>query len=341
MQIKSLRLISYRSWPVDDSVLSEKALAKEKKLKQYEQLREDGCSEKVALEVIGISRPTYFRWKKERLKSRIALEPQSRAPRNKRKRQWSKALEQLVIALRHRYPVWGKLKITEILLREYQQKVSDSTVGRILTKLLKQGKIKPVCFYYGSLQQKKARVFHGHSKRWKKGMKAKTPGELIQIDHMKVYPIAGIRMAHFKATCPVTKITYAQVYMGATSRCAEDFLKYIQSLFPFPIISIQVDGGSEFREHFEEQCKILNIPLFVLPPRSPELNGNVERRNGTFRCEFYSTYRGLSTLPAVREELEKYVSFYNTFRPHQSLNQMTPMAYLQSISEGGQKSHML
>ena len=172
-------------------------------------------------------------------------------------------------------------------------------------------------------------------------MKAKKPGELIQIDHMKVSPIPGVRMAHFKATCPITKITHTRVYSRATSICAEDFMKYIQSLFPFSILSIQVDVGSEFREHFEEQCKTLNIPLFVLPPRSPELNGNVERRNGTYRCEFYATYRGVGSLTDVRNELKKYDQFYNTFRPHQALNQKTPVAYWQSISEEVEKSHML
>ena len=96
-------------------------------------------------------------------------------------------------------------------------------------------------------------------------MKAKYPGELIQIDHMKVYPTPGFRVIHFKATCPVTKITYSQIYSRATSRCSEKFL--------VPIQSIQVDGGSEFRKHFEERCEALQIPLFVLPPRSPEKNG--------------------------------------------------------------------
>ena len=154
MQIKSLRLVSYRSWRIDDTVLSKKALEKEKKLKHYEQLREEGCSEKTALAVVGLSRPTYFRWKKERLESRIALEPKSRVPKNRRKRQWSQALEQHVLSVRRRHPVWGKAKITEILRREYGKKISETTVGRILSTLLKTGKIQPVCYYWGSLDRK-------------------------------------------------------------------------------------------------------------------------------------------------------------------------------------------
>ena len=42
---------------------------------------------------------------------------------------------------------------------------------------------------------------------------------------------------------------------------------------PFDLISIQVDGGSEFRDEFEQACEVLKNPLFVLPPRKP--NGMV------------------------------------------------------------------
>jgi len=56
---------------------------------------------------------------------------------------------------------------------------------------------------------------------------------------------------------------------------------------PFPIRAIQVDGGSEFEAVFEEACQRRNIKLFILPPRSPELNGYVERAHRTHSEEFY------------------------------------------------------
>lgn len=96
-----------------------------------------------------------------------------------------------------------------------------------------------------------------------------------------------------------------------------------------------MDGGSEFRQHFEKECEILNIPFFVLPPRSPELNGNVERGNGTFRYEFYFAYSGIPSITEAQKKLEEYTKFYNIFRPHQSLNQMTPMAYFKCSFQGG------
>ena len=59
---------------------------------------------------------------------------------------------------------------------------------------------------------------------------------------------------------------------------------------PFPIRAIQVDGGSEFKADFERECQSRGIRLFELPPRSPKLNGHVERNNGAWRYEFYATW---------------------------------------------------
>jgi hypothetical protein len=50
---------------------------------------------------------------------------------------------------------------------------------------------KPVEFYYGKIRPTKHRIFNDHAKRWKYGMKAKIPGELIQIAHMTVKLISG------------------------------------------------------------------------------------------------------------------------------------------------------
>ena len=43
---------------------------------------------------------------------------------------------------------------------------------------------------------------------------------------------------------------------------------------------------------FQDQCKKLGIKLFVLPPKSPKFNGNVERGNSSAKYEFYNLYPG-------------------------------------------------
>ncbi len=56
---------------------------------------------------------------------------------------------------------------------------------------------------------------------------------------------------------------------------------------PFPVKAIQVDDGAEFEAIFEEACQKRGIKLFILPPRSPKLNGGVERAPRTHAEEFY------------------------------------------------------
>ncbi|MBI2867376.1 MAG: DDE-type integrase/transposase/recombinase, partial [Chloroflexi bacterium] len=66
-----------------------------------------------------------------------------------------------------------------------------------------------------------------------------------------------------------------------TRATAAGFLDALRTRMPFPIKTIQVDGGSEFRAAFEEACQQRGIRLFVLPPRSPKLNRCVERAQRT------------------------------------------------------------
>ena len=93
----------------------------------------------------------------------------------------------------------------------------------------------------------------------------------------------NVHMKHFHAWDPVTKTIVAEVYSNAKSATARQFLHKLIRELPFPIQSIQVDGGSEFMKDFEEACGELGIPLFVLPPRRPQWNGGVERGNRIFR----------------------------------------------------------
>jgi putative transposase len=56
---------------------------------------------------------------------------------------------------------------------------------------------------------------------------------------------------------------------------------------PFRIATLQVNGGSEFAAEFELAWQQRDLPAFVLPPRSPKLNGQVERSHRTHHEEFY------------------------------------------------------
>lgn len=336
-QLKILYNKYYHISKIDESEYSKKVFERESKLKKIIRLRLEQCSEKTALEIMNIKRATYFRWKQRYKKfGLIGLENESRRPNQLRKPKWTKEIELRVYNLRKQYPLYGKAKITIIYKKMYKEKISESTIGRIIKKLMDKGKIKPVNFVCGK-KFIKPREFNNYAKRWKRGMKAKRIGELIQIDHMTVNIPKNGYIKQFNAICPITKITVEGVYKKATSANAADFLKKIINKFPFTIKSIQVDGGSEFMKDFENECKKNNISLFVLPPKSPKDNAHVERVNGTFRYEFYSQYEGSKNFNNVKKALNKFVYSYNNFRPHQGLDYLTPNQFFEVIKDEVQK----
>jgi transposase InsO family protein len=98
---------------------------------------------------------------------------------------------------------------------------------------------------------------------------------------------------------------------------------------PFPVRAIQVDGGSEFQGEFEQACARRQVRLFVLPPRSPKLNGCVERAQRTHKEEFYAYYDGDMDLKNLNRAFRPWERVYNTIRPHHSLGRRTPARYLQ------------
>jgi putative transposase len=71
----------------------------------------------------------------------------------------------------------------------------------------------------------------------------------------------------------------------------------------------------------------------VIPPRSPEDNGAVERANGSAKFEFYAFYSEIPSLFHIRKYLQHYVHKYNTYRPHQALQYLTPLQYHNLIAE--------
>ena len=112
-------------------------------------------------------------------------------------------------------------------------------------------------------------------------------------------------------------------------RDSHEFLDSLQQRMPFPIRAVQVDGGSEFAAEFEQACQQRGLRLFVLPPRSPKLNGAVERAQRTHTEEFYQVTDCSLEMAALNRELREWEKTYNTVRPHQSLGYLTPLQFLQ------------
>ena len=144
-----------------------------------------------------------------------------------------------------------------------------------------------------------------------------------------VRTINGLTCRVFVACDKKSKWAYAEPFLKANSKNAAKFLRHVIKNAVFPVKSIQVDGGSEFMKEFESTCEELNIPLFVVPPASPKINGNVERMNRIITEEFLQDTLE-DSLVGLRIGLKRFIDKYNTFRPHSSLKGLTPLSYINS-----------
>ena len=158
------------------------------------------------------------------------------------------------------------------------------------------------------------------------------PGDLVEVDTLDVRPVPGVTFKQFTARDVVSRWDVIQAHTRATASAATAFLDTLQHRMPFPIRAVQVDGGSEFAAEFELACQQRGLHLFVLPPRSPKLNGAVERANRTHTEEFYQVTACSLEMKKLNRELRHWEKIYNTVRPHQALGYLTPQQFLRQIS---------
>ena len=315
----------------------------------------------------GMSKSTYYRirtklkvkgftyWKTLEINNKKENKNKNKIPKHFRVSKIPQEYKDIILQIRLENKTYSEKKIEIILFKEYNIKLSHRTIGKILKEFNKKGlinikgsklnkKLKP-----NEINNTKPRDFNNsYSKRWvfkdnsinnktnKKKKDIDKIGTMIQIDHMKLFDRElGERFIEFSGIDATTRIKSSYIYRTATSKNAKDFLiNHLIPTLPFNIKSIQVDGGSEFRKHFEETCKELNIKLYVLPPYSPKQNGRIERSNRTMREEFYSNRNiteHCAELKDWNEELEKFIYKYNHYRPHNSLDFKTPYEYYEDI----------
>lgn len=170
---------------------------------------------------------------------------------------------------------------------------------------------------------------------WTRYAKA-IPGERAQMD-LKYLPQGRYQLtlvddcSRFLAATVLEKRTTA-----AVCRAFPGLLK----TFPFPLRCIQTDNGSEFGRDLTALLRRLGMRHTRIRPRSPHLNGKVERVQRTVQEEFWD-----GIVPGPLEEWERflrdYVRFYNRARLHSALDYTTPIKYaLQRLPQRARVSHM-
>src|SRR5439155_20559469 len=265
----------------------------------------------------GISRQTFYRWKRRYDPLQLTtLENRSHRPGRRRRPTWTAAQAEQVRQLREQYPRWGKDKLA-ILLRRQGWLVSVSMVARMLLSLRERGAVPRTVLF--RVKRRRGTVGRPWALRKSKDYAVSQPGDLVQLDTLELRPSPNVVLKQFTARDMVSRWDVIEVHRRATSTAAALFLDTLQRRLPFPLRALQVAVGSEFAAVFEEACRQRGLRLFVLPPRSPKLNGQVERANCTHTEEFYEVTPYSLPIAQLNRELQAWEITYNTIRPHQAL----------------------
>jgi putative transposase len=109
-------------------------------------------------------------------------------------------------------------------------------------------------------------------------------------------------------------------------------LKYLEGRCPQ---RIQVDNGSEFISKELDQWAYVNkVTLDYSRPGKPTDNPYIESFNGSFRDECLNSHWFMS-IEDARDKIETWRREYNEFRPHSSLDDLTPLQFMQQHQDAG------
>lgn len=154
------------------------------------------------------------------------------------------------------------------------------------------------------------------------------PGERVQLDVMKVRNGAY----QFTAIDDCTRLRTIRVYPNKKAESTIHFLGEILNTFPFPVQRIQTDWGTEFFNYdFQYELHDHFIKFRPIKPRTPHLNGKVERSQQTDKTEFWNLIDLSDKTLDLNMMAMEWQEFYNKKRPHSSLNGKTPMQKLKSV----------
>jgi transposase InsO family protein len=169
-----------------------------------------------------------------------------------------------------------------------------------------------------------------HTHRYAK----EVPGHHIQVD-VKILSLKtsdGHRVRHFQYTAidDATRVRALKIYSHHNQTNAINFIDYAIDKFPFRIHTIRTDRGHEFQAQFHWHVEDKGIRHVYIKPRSPELNGKVERSHRSDQEEFYQllTYKDDVDLSKKLRESER---FYNYNRPHGAFQGRVPYEVLKAL----------
>lgn len=262
----------------------------------------------------GISRKSFYKWKRRHAEhGEAGLCDRPRTPQRS-PRATAREVVSKILYLRERYH-FGPARIAAYLKRFHQIVIAGSSVHRILKR--------------HSMNRLPANQKHQpHGKRWLRYEKPQ-PGHRLQLDVKFLERIPGTRrrLYQFTAIDDCTRIRILKVYDACNQRTAILFVDEVLRRLPFRVHVVQTDNGAEFQSQFHWHLETRDIRHVYIRPRTPRLNGKVERSHRVDDQEFYQLLDqdGISDdIHLFNDKLREWEDYYNYHRPHGALNGQTP-----------------
>lgn len=261
----------------------------------------------------GICRVAFYRWQARYQHEGIAgLRDRSRRPHHSPRTTQAEVIGK-IIYLRQHYHM-GPWKIQAYLKRYHGITLSTGGIYRILRRL-----------HMNRLPANQR--YRPHAERWRRYEKPQ-PGHHIQIDVKFLDALPGHQRRHYQYTAidDCTRLRVLKVYERNNQRSAIQFVDEVLSRLPFRAEVIQTDNGKEFGSQFHWHVLDKGIRHVYIKPRTPRLNGKVERSHRIDEEEFYRMLKGvvIDDAKLFNEKLKEWEHFYNYQRPHAGLQGQTP-----------------
>ena len=262
----------------------------------------------------GISRPTFYKWVaryKEHGEAGLCDRP--RTPHSSPKAT-PKEVVSKVLYLRQNYH-FGPARIAAYLRRYHEISLATSTVHRILTR-------------HGLERLPSSVKYRREHHQWKRYEKQQ-PGHRVQVDvkFLERIPNSTKKLFQFTAIDDCTRIRILKLYDVCNQRTAIEFIDEVIRRLPFRVLVVQTDNGAEFQSKFHWHLQDLDIRHVYIRPRTPRLNGKVERSHRIDDQEFYQLLddgRVRDDIQLFNKKLKEWEDYYNYHRPHGALDGLTP-----------------
>ena len=179
----------------------------------------------------------------------------------------------------------------------------------------------------------------------------KFPGQRVQID-VKFVPsvclvgdAADKKFYQYTAIDEYSRFRYLEAFEEHSTYSSAIFLEHLLKAFPFPIMCVQTDNGTEFTKRllpaerrtptlFETRLKQCGIEHKLIRPYTPRHNGKVERSHRKDNEYFYATHSFFS-FEDFKKQLAVHSRKYNRF-PMRPLHWKAPIDFINAFIRNGE-----